>query len=119
MGTQTSDFNNKMNASFQGGFNAAQSQLSDSRGMLDDVSMHSGAGGNMFHPRAPRDTTSSVGGVEQQKAKLREVARLKQEEREKIQEEWGFQNPQSMAIWEARQNKKKAVKKKNIKLTAD
>jgi len=49
---------------------------------------------------------------------LKEATRLKELEKQKIANEWGFQNPASMAIWEARQRKKKAGVKKAI-LTAD
>ena len=56
--------------------------------------------------------------MESQKAKLKEAARLKELERQRIAEDWGFQNPASMAMWEARQRKKKAGKKK-VQLTAD
>lgn len=55
--------------------------------------------------------------MESQKAKLKEAARLKELEKSKIAEEWGFQNPASMAIWEARQRSKNKTKK--VKLNAD
>ena len=84
--------------------------------MLDAQSMHSSAAGsNMFHPRARDGPQSSM---ETQKEKLKEAARLKELEKQKIANEWGFQNPASMAIWEARQRKKTAGVKKAI-LTAD
>ena len=72
----------------------------------------------MFHPRAQEHKQSAM---EAQKEKLREAARLKELEKQKIAEEWGFQNPASMAIWEARQRKKNQGKKKHNKLnlTAD
>ena len=89
-------FNNSMNDK-----GWANSQLSDSRGLLDAQSNFgdSMSGSNMFHPRA-RDGNMSK--MEAQKEKLREAARLKEIEKQKIAEEWGFQNPASMAIWEAR-----------------
>ena len=57
--------------------------------------------------------------MDAQKEKLREAARLKELEKKKIADEWGFENPASMAIWQARQRKKNQGKKKNTKLTAD
>lgn len=40
--------------------------------------------------------------MDAQKEKLREAARLKELEKKKIADEWGFENPASMAIWQAR-----------------
>ena len=101
----------------EGGWGGNQSQFSDSRGLLDANSQYgSQTGSNMFHPRG-RDGDQSQ--LDNQKAKLKEAARLKELEKQKIAEEWGFQNPASMAIWEARQRKKKSMAKKNVKLTAD
>ena len=57
--------------------------------------------------------------MDAQKQKLKEAARLKELEKQKIAAEWGFENPASMAIWEARQRKKNQGKKKHTKLTAD
>ena len=110
---------NKFNSSLNEKGWDGTSQFSDSRGMLDAQSNFGGSAqgsNNMFHPRA-RETQQSA--MDAQKEKLKEAARLKELEKKKIAEEWGFQNPASMAIWEARQRKKNAGKKKHIKLTAD
>ena len=53
----------------------------------------------MFHPRDRRDSESAMNA---QKEKLREAARLKEIEKQKIAEEWGFSNPATMQVWEAR-----------------
>ena len=117
MGTGNNFTQNKFNSSLHDGGWGGASQLSDSRGMLDAQSMSNSAAGasNMFHPKA-RDSQQS--SIQTQKEKLREAARLKELEKKKIAEEWGFENPASMAIWEARQRKKKGGVKK-AKLTAD
>ena len=50
---------------------------------------------------------------DKQKLLVQQARARKNEEKQKIAEEWGFEKPESMAIWEARQRKKKATKKVN------
>ena len=93
--------NNRFNSSLNEVGWGGASQLSDSRGLLDAQSNFGGSanGSNMFHPRDRRDSESAMNA---QKEKLREAARLKEIEKKKIAEEWGFSNPATMQVWEAR-----------------
>ena len=49
---------------------------------------------------------------------MSDAAAKREMELQKVKQEWGFQNEETMKIWEARQ-KHKAGKKKPKKLTAD
>ena len=64
----------------------------------------------MFHPRGAhsldQSDTGSVHQLSNAKQKLREARAKKEEEKQKIAEEWGFEKEETMVIWEARARKK-------------
>lgn len=64
-----------------------------------------------FHPG------NSTGMQSQESRKNLSVQRL--EERKKIQEEWGWENEQTVELWQARAKARKGVKKKTDMTAAE
>lgn len=68
--------------------------------MSDIPSMKQSSGSNQFYPKVDKRNHE-------------------EEKKRQIAEEWGFEKEETMLLWEARQKKRNAVKKKHEVLTAD